>query len=160
VAEYLLIRELGLIDKPISAILLSSISVVGALVLHMFYRQYSRSEFSFGCYIKTAAPFIAIVFAIGFIIAWGSSDAMTILQTTSKFPVTLLIRELFVQNDASRIFTDSFSDEKIQTAKHIVGIAASLPPLIVGWAVIWLNKLFFSKKTVAGEKDTKEEIVS
>lgn len=153
VAEYLNYRSWGFIDNAFGAIFISGLSILGAFVLHYLTVNQTRDAVSFKGYLRVIAPTILVLFAFGFIAAWGCSNIQMMLQTRSKFPVSLILREMFVQNDLTKFL--SMSTDSIHTAaqltaiKHIMGILMSLPPVFVGWAVIWLNKrLFIGNRTI------------
>jgi len=153
IAEWLLHRAFGLIDSGIAVILSGGISVTGALILHLFTWRHTREAKSFGEFIKITAPAAVLILALSFILAWGSTNAMTYLQTRTKYPISLMLRELLVQNDVTRLLANTADEEKAQAMKLAAGIIGSLPPLIVGWILIWFSKWFFRKKPANLESD-------
>ena len=155
-AEWLIYRALGLIDSGFAVMLSGGISVAGAYIIHLFTRQRTREVKRFRDFIVITAPAAVIILALNFILVWGSTNAITYLQTRDKFPISFVLRERFVLDNKTLLFTEDGLNgwAKALAAKYLTGIIGSLPPLIVGWALIWFNKKFFGVKKLT-DKNSK-----
>lgn len=139
-AEYLQFRRFGLIDTRFGAILMSGISVLGAFVLHWITMRYADGADNFKKYLKITAPAILVVFVLGFILAWENNTTPTILQNRGNFPASILLREVFVQNDLTKAFSTALTESQATAVKHWVAILLSLPPVFAGWALLFLHR--------------------
>jgi putative aldouronate transport system permease protein len=143
ISEWLTFRTLGFIDSIYGAILATGISVAGAFIIYLFSWQKTRETKDFGHYLLHIAPAAGLVLALSFILFWGSAGTMIFLRTGTKFPISILLRQLLVQHELSALTTETVTEEYVQAIRYAAGIIGSLPPLIVGWLVIWFNRLFF-----------------
>lgn len=152
IAEWQVYRALGIHDSVTAAILSGGISVTGAFVLHLFTRNKTTESKCFGDFVRLTAPTAVLLLALNFIITWGNSNIMIFLSTRSLYPISLILRELFVRNNnLIWITTNTGAIERAQAMKYATGIVASLPPVFMGWWLIWSSGLFFGKKAVKAE---------
>ncbi len=139
ISEYILFRQYGLLDKGIAVVLSSGIQVWGAFIIHLFMRNRVKGINSFGEYIRKVAPLIPVVFVLNFVVTWSSGDAMIYLMTRANFPISIILREAVIQNLIPGNLSGA-NDSFVHGYKSLIGIVGSLPPIILGWLMLWFSR--------------------
>lgn len=159
VYDYLLFRQAGLLDSGIPVILSGGIQVWGALLIYLLARNHLKGVNSFWVYIKKILPMILVTFFLDFAFTWSSEDALFYIVDRQKYPVSLTIRELFIMGNYPLMMPGEFDENAVRGFRSLAEVVVSVPPVIMGWLLIWLNRVIFrneqreSGQTEAGMTD-------
>ena len=153
IPNYLLIQSLGLIDSFLALILPGAVSAWNLIIARTFFETTIPDELydaanidgcsDFGIFIRIvlplSRPIIAILtlfYAVGI---WnGYFDALIYLQTQSKFPLQLVLRNIMTSTILQASMTDTAAARQnsaqlamIEVMKYAVIILSSLPLLLL-----------------------------
>ncbi|MFE7606466.1 carbohydrate ABC transporter permease [Brachybacterium paraconglomeratum] len=161
IPNYLLIKELGLLDSYWSLILPGLISAFNMIVMRNFFMELPQelfesaridgaSEFRIFASIvlplsKAVIAVIALFYAVGY---WNSFfNALLYINDTSKWPIQLVLNQYVVQSNA---MTDLQAPDRpappAQTVQMAIVVVATLPILIV----YPFAQRFFTKGVLTG----------
>ena len=161
IPNYLLIKELGLLDSLWSLILPGLISAFNMIVMRNFFMELPQellesaridgaSEFRIFFSIvlplsKAVIAVIALFYAVGY---WNSFfNALLYIDDTSKWPIQLVLNQYVVQSNA---LTDLQAPDRpappAQTVQMAIVVVATLPILVV----YPFAQRFFTKGVLTG----------
>jgi len=166
IPDYILLKDLGMIDTLWAIALPGSINVVYLIIMRTFMMHSVPSElleasqidgcsdtkYFFRILLPLSGPVIAVVtlyYAVGH---WNNYfQAMLYLYTPEKFPLQLILREILIANtmDANMISDPSLAEAQQNLAdllKYSLIIVSSAPLLILSPFV----KKFFTKGAMIG----------
>ncbi|WP_313130855.1 carbohydrate ABC transporter permease [Anaerocolumna sp.] len=151
VPTYILVNKLGLINSPLAMIIPSAMSTYNMIICRTYIQNsipdelYEAAQLD-GCtpwkYLKKVVvplckPIIAVLVLYYGVAKWNSYfDAMLYLKKTSLQPLTIVMREILIQN---KIDYTMISDAKVasemqglmQLLKYSTIVVASVPVLII-----------------------------
>lgn len=161
IPNYLLIKELGLLDSYWALILPGLISAFNMIVMRNFFMELPQelfesaridgaSEFRIFAAIvlplsKAVIAVIALFYAVGY---WNSFfNALLYINDTSKWPIQLVLNQYVVQSNA---MTDLQAPDRpappAQTVQMAIVVVATLPILVV----YPFAQRFFTKGVLTG----------
>jgi putative aldouronate transport system permease protein len=161
IPNYLLIKELGLLDSYWALILPGLISAFNMIVMRNFFMELPQelfesaridgaSEFRIFASIvlplsKAVIAVIALFYAVGY---WNSFfNALLYINDTSKWPIQLVLNQYVVQSNA---MTDLQAPDRpappAQTVQMAIVVVATLPILVV----YPFAQRFFTKGVLTG----------
>ncbi len=148
--SYMLIRDLGLIDSRLALILPYAISAWNMIILRTAFMEVPQEIIDSAeldgagnlqvmvviCLplIKATVAIITLYYTVG---AWNSwFPAMIYLRDRDKYPLQLLIREIMILNDTSKLNIDNItqSEEVLnnrQLIKYCSTIVAMMPMMVI-----------------------------
>jgi putative aldouronate transport system permease protein len=146
---YMVVRNLGWIDKRIALIVPGSISVFNVIVMRTAFMgiPVSLEESAkldgaghmvilFNIILPLSKAVIAVIVLFVAVSHWNSwFFAMIFIQTRALYPLQLILREILVQNDTSKVMVGSDAVAQMDLYKPLVQycttIVATLPILMI-----------------------------
>lgn len=150
IPTFLVVRNLGLLDSRWSVMLPGAMSVYNMIVMRTFFRTQVPHEvfesaqldgcgnirYLFNILLPLSGSILAVMglfYAVGH---WNSYfDAMIYLRDRSKYPLSLILREILVLNDANidqlSIREIMLLEERRNVMKYAVIVVSSLPVMII-----------------------------
>lgn len=154
IPTYLLVRNLGLIGKPIIIIILGSVNVYNIIIARTFIQSTIPNElfeaasmdgcghvrFFFSVVLPLSPALIAVMILFAAVTQWNSwFNAMIYLNKRELMPLQMVLRDIivsqatFLKEMAMDILGEDFAREALlaETMKYAVIIVASLPILVL-----------------------------
>lgn len=146
---YMVVRNLGWIDKRIALIIPGCISVFNVIIMRTAFMQIPVSleesarldgagnmTILFKIILPLSKAVVAVIVLFIAVGQWNSwFFAMIFLQTRALFPLQLILREILVQNDTSKIMVGSDAVAQMDLYKPLVQycttIVATAPILCI-----------------------------
>ncbi len=146
---YMVVRNLGWIDKRIALIVPGCISVFNVIIMRTSFMSIPVSleesakldgaghfTILFNIILPLSKAVVAVIVLFIAVAQWNSwFFAMIFLQTRSLFPLQLILREILVQNDTSKIMVGSDAVAQMDLYKPLVQycttIVATAPILCI-----------------------------
>jgi putative aldouronate transport system permease protein len=166
IPNYLLVRDLGLLDNRLSLVLPFAISAWNLIILRSAfiavpkdYEEAARidgaNDFTilFRVYLPLCLPTVIVVALFYAVAYWnGYFYSMIYLSDRHLFPLQLVLREILISNSTDAMMTgDSAGREAIGTTiKYATIVVASLPILVV---YPFLQRYFVKGVMLGGVKE-------
>lgn len=146
---YMIVRNLGWIDHRIALIVPGCISVFNVIIMRTSFQSIPDSleesakldgaghmTILFNIILPLSKAVLAVIILFIAVAQWNSwFFAMIFLQTRSLFPLQLILREILVQNDTSKIMVGSDAVAQMDLYKPLVQycttIVATAPILCI-----------------------------
>lgn len=150
IPTFLVVRNLHLLDSRLALILPGALSVYNMIVMRTYFKTQIPNEiressemdgcdsirFLFKILLPLSVPILAVLglfYAVGY---WNSYfDAMMYIRTRSKFPLSLILREILVLNstalDTMEVGEIALLQERRDIMKYAVIVVSSLPVMLV-----------------------------
>jgi len=150
---FILVRKLGLFDNRWSLILPGLVSVWNVILVRTYFMSTIPDElldaakidgcgnvkFLFKVVLPLSKPILAVLIMYNVLGRWNSYfDAMIFLDSSSKFPLQLILRQILLSNDSTVILGGSVGGAALQEQlnaiegmKYAVMVVSSLPMVIV-----------------------------
>lgn len=150
IPTFLQIRNLGLLDSSLAILLPGAMSVYNMIVMRTYFSSQVPNEvlessqldgcgnirYLFSILLPLSTPILAVIglfYAVGY---WNSYfDAMMYLKNRDLFPLSLILREILVLNNAN-IDTIDISEtlmleERRNVMKYAVIVVSTLPVMMI-----------------------------
>lgn len=150
VPEYLLIRDLGMLNTPLAIILPGSINVFFIILAKTYYQNIPKElteaavidganeyQILFRIMLPLAKPIIFVLFLYSFVGQWNSYfQAMIYIQDPNLEPLQLVLRRILVQNQASQNMVGANTEMALlnqiaELVKYATIVVSSLPLLVM-----------------------------
>jgi len=153
IPNYVLIQQLGMKDSRLSLIIPFAFSAYNMIIVMTYFRNSIPAElydsgridgctdisYFFKIAIPLSTPVIAVVTLIHAIGHWnGYFRAMMYINTTSKFPLQLVLRDILFVSQLSPDILSRMSDAKVEQMtnamdllKYSVIVVGSLPVMVL-----------------------------
>lgn len=150
IPTFLLVRDLGMLDSRWSMLLPGAMSVYNMIVMRTYFRTQVPNEvmessqldgcgnirYLFSILLPLSVPILAVIglfYAVGY---WNSYfDALIYIKDRNKFPLSLILREILVLNNANIDTMDvsqiMLMEERRNVMKYAVIIVSSLPVMLI-----------------------------
>lgn len=150
IPTFLVVRNLGILNTRWAVLLPGALSVYNMIVMRTYFRTQIPTEvlessqldgcgnirYMFSILLPLSVPIIAVIglfYAVGY---WNAYfDAMIYLKDRSKYPLSLILREILVLNESSLEDMDvgvlMKLEERRNIMKYAVIIVSSLPVMII-----------------------------
>ncbi|MGI5894054.1 MAG: carbohydrate ABC transporter permease [Candidatus Merdivicinus sp.] len=150
IPTFLVVRDLGLLDTRWAVLLPGALSVYNMIVMRTYFRSQIPNEvlessqldgcgnirYLFSILLPLSVPILAVIglfYAVGY---WNSYfDAMIYLRDRSKYPLSLILREILVLNETAIDNMDvgvlMELEERRNIMKYAVIIVSSLPVMLI-----------------------------
>ncbi|WP_029192179.1 carbohydrate ABC transporter permease [Paenibacillus harenae] len=148
IPAFLLVNDLGLLDTRWALIIPTAISAFNLIIMRTAFqavpveleesaRLDGANDFRicWSVVIPLSLPVIAVMLLFYGVSHWNSwFSAMIYLQDRALFPLQLILRDILIANDTSRMMTDISSSDQMpigETIKYATIIVATVPILCV-----------------------------
>lgn len=150
IPTFLVVRDIGLLDTRWAVLLPGALSVYNMIVMRTYFRTQVPGEvlessqldgcgnirYLFSILLPLSVPILAVIglfYAVGY---WNSYfDAMIYLKDRSKYPLSLILREILVLNETAIDDMDvgllMELEERRNIMKYAVIIVSSLPVMVI-----------------------------
>lgn len=152
IPTFLWIRTLGMLDTMWAIVLPTSLSVYNMIVMRTYFansipadlREAAQLDgcndfrFLFSIVLPLSGPILAVIALYYAVSLWnGYFNAMLYLQTKSKMPLTIFLREILVLNQMTGLDAGldmeqmARAEERAQLMKYALIIVSSLPMMLL-----------------------------
>ncbi len=150
IPTFLVVRDLGLLDSRLAVLLPGAMSVYNMIVMRTYFRTQVPAEvlessqldgcgnirYLFSILLPLSVPILAVIglfYAVGH---WNAYfDAMIYLRERSKYPLSLILREILILNESSLEDMDvgvlMEIEERRNIMKYAVIVVSSLPVMLL-----------------------------
>lgn len=143
--EYLLLRNMGLLNSFLAVILQSSLSVVGAIALHFVVSGKFEDEIPTPVeYFKESLLPLVMIVGLFFISTWGGYlYQMLYVSDRNLFGIGLIIRQILTTSGdvKATISYPKLNDVPVEAIRSAAIIISSVIPVILGTVLLSLNKI-------------------
>lgn len=138
IGQLLLVKLAELVNSRAIVVTYSSLSVFSAFALYYCVKgRLGNGVPTFMEFLKLSVRPIIVIALLAFIAGWGDSlFQIEYLQTQGLCGITIAARDILVEGDVSTV-----ADSMAQSAQSSVVLVASIPPMVIGVIMIFLNKL-------------------